>query len=615
MKIKWINNTLDRLGYTHRDRAGQVEVWYKYANQDIAKRRFPQTQYDILAQNVNANVRVCHRAIGEAIRSLPLQIVSTEMAADQITQVVDLDHPANDLFKHPNDDMTLSQILHHNSDSYLGDGNAYVTIEVMTGPNGRIELWPRDPRQVERLLVDDRPVGYKIGRGSLHTVNYKKTRIIHIRAMDVTDPLYGKPRHEAVRGEIELDNYVNRFNRAFFKNGAVFSQMFTPSKNLTAANHQQLLAAMKEDTTGEDNWYTFFINRFAGKIESPKQKHADIAFIELLTHNREKIYAAFGLPPFRGGVMQYANYANAAMQDKDFWQNTIKPIMTVLLDAYNKQLVWPYFGDDISIRANYNEIPALKGDKKDQAEVHEMYINSGALTIDEVREELGRDPLPEEEKKKQIPMGKEDESKEPTEPKEEEKKEAKPTQKEKKSLTFEVYRALRKQRRLVIERLDKHTANGEILSGLFPAEACAVAFFPTLEMNAVLFRQVLPICQGIVRLKGSEGFRAGDLGGEFDATADQIENLSRLIEIKLSQLDTDTQSLLIGVLAQADHDNWSYTLIRRHINNLFTLDRAKYYALPLIETVYSQTEAIIHNQLARVSDEFVTSKTRKEPTK
>ena len=199
---------------------------------------------------------------------------------------------------------------------------------------------------------------------------------------------YGESRVQGLRDEIALDNYVNQFNSAFFKNGAVIDLMFVPKRELSQTQHKMLLDAMKKDLQGVDRMFQMFINRFPGEITHPDVKHKDIAFEGLLRLNREKIYAGFGLPPFRGGVMEYANYANALAQDKDFWNNTIRPIINLIEMTFNQWLVRPFFADNLRLRFDMAEVPALKGDPKEQADIIQILVNTGVLTRDEARERL-----------------------------------------------------------------------------------------------------------------------------------------------------------------------------------------------------------------------------------
>ena len=571
----------------HKDRAASVEMWRTYGQQEVA-RRDPRHQYDILARQYNANVYIAIRAISDAVRSLPARVVAIEMADGRETEKAYTDHEANELIRHPNSEMTLREVIAHNVQCYLGDGNAYMTIERLTGPNPRIEIWPRDPRGVERMIEGGKPGRYKVGADTRHTIFYRADRMLHIRDFDASDPLYGKPRHEAVRDEIMLDHSVNQFNKKFFESGAALNFMFTPDKKLQGDQHDQLLEMMRADVEGEDNWFSIFINKFPGKLESTQTKHVDIAFLELLKHNREKIFGVFGLPPFRGGVMEYSNYANALAQDKDFWNNTIKPVTRVVEDAYNKQLVWPRFGEDVSLRFDYTDVPALRGDPKQQAEIHKIYFNAGVLTDDEIREDLGLAPLPESKKKRRQP----DEGP-PRDPEDEEPPGAEPTREEEQSIANTIHAQFRQQKRAVLAAIKGFTTNGALMSRFMDATAEARKLYNREQSNRELHAACLPELKTIMRTRASAGLKEHGVPGAFRAESRDAKKVLTLAKMSLNDINQDTFLVLTSIFTDCDTYKWRLGQLNRAVRQVFTSDRAQKVARPILTEMIRQVDALV----------------------
>lgn len=592
----------------HKDKLTGTETFRHWGNQRIASKRMPQAELDIKARVIDANVAIATRAISEAVRMLQYQIVSIETVNNVETKIPDMEHEANALIKHPNPDITMRELLQFNTISLLGDGNAYNTIELITGPNRRIEVWPRDPRPVTRILNPKGvPGDYQIISGSNKHI-IRRQRMIHIKDIDITDPIYGKPRHEAVRSEIHLDRVVNQFNTKFFEQGATLNAMFTPKEDMTEDQHKQLVDAYKDEAQGVDNAFGLFINRFAGLIVHPDQKHKDLSFLDLLKHNREKIFGNFGLPPFRGGVMEFANYANALIQDKDFWQNTIKPIVAVLLDGFNKQLIWPFFGDDIALSANYDDVAALKGDPKMQMEVHQGYKAMGALTLDEIREEIGRDPLPEADKEPEEDEAKTDKERE----RDDEKKGASPSKEEKDNITGIFYNVMRAQRRDILGFLQEHSVQGKLMHRVRGDERTLQACYKHAEVNGAVTRKLMPKAQAFLRIHGSGIMRRDTSGPSFKYNTKQITKAERLVKNIIYQMNNETKALLSAVLDDCDRSSWKYNELRRQVGALFSHSRAEDYSTQMLNMLSVEVIAIVHKQRSDNDKAYIDAHTKQK---
>jgi HK97 family phage portal protein len=392
------------LSQIHRDRSSHVETWATYGQGAKIAERDAITREDLRADECNSNVKVAVRAISDAIKSLPIRAKRVTIEDGKEVEEDDADSQLAAWIKEPNPEHDISELMAHATKCFLLDGNAYLTIEPNTGPFPGLETWPRDPRQVRVLITPNgQHGGYKIGLLPQDSRTYPRERVIHLRDIDPNRPFYGEGRIQGIRDEIAMDYYVNQFNSGFFKAGCLINTMFAPKRELTTVQHKQLLDQLKADLQGVDRMWSLFINKYPGELLSPEIKHKEIAFEGLLRMNREKIFSAFGLPPFRGGVMEYANYANTLSQDKDFWNNTIWPILNVYEVCFNGWLVQPCFDENSRMRFDLSDVPALKGDPKEQAEIMKLLVDAGILDVDEARERLD---LPKKKPENEQPIKK-----------------------------------------------------------------------------------------------------------------------------------------------------------------------------------------------------------------
>lgn len=539
---------------TLRDRAAQVEIRKKYGTLEWA-RRHPNTDHDIDAPKVDANVYIATRAISDAIKSLAVNITDTETIANVEREIDDNDHPANDLLRSPNPEHTWSDIIDHVVKSYLNDGNAILTIERVTGPNEHVEIWPRDPRNVD-IKTSNRL--YKFGKYTTAQRTYPRNRVIHIRDMSVGDPFWGVGRVNTIREEIMMDYFVNRFNSNFFKYGATLNLMFTPDDNLTEDQHMQILDAMSSEIGGAEKSFKIFINRYAGKFTHPEQKHKDIAFLGLLEHNREKIFGVFGLPPFRGGVMEYANYANALAQDKDFWINTIGPILKVIEDAFNKQLLWPLYGPDVRLRFDLDSVPAIKGD---QTAIEDRLLKlkkAGVVSAAYVREQLSIDEDAAPDDSTVVAPVVDDGEEEPQKD-------------EKQEVENALAKVFKAQRLQVLTKIRKLTANGSMMSVLCDPATQQRKIYDTLIAGRSLQNNLQPILRKILM---ERGVKASEGKGVFDMDHSLIESLMRRTMFHIDDAVDQNAVQLRTVLEDADRFDWSYRQLERHVRRIFSYERS-----------------------------------------
>lgn len=563
-----------------KDRLAQTNIVRRFGTGQKWAKRDPITAHDLEAPRVNANVYIATRAISDAIAGLPVMITTAEKVAGIERNVEDTEHPANMIFQAPNPEHDWVDIAKHIVKSYLNDGNALLTIESLTGPNDNKELWPQDPRFVD--ISVDRKI-YNFGVGTALSKKYKRNQVIHIRDYDTSDPYWGRGRIQSVRDEIAMDYYANRFNSAFFKNGALFGLMFTPDNNLTEDQHDEIIDAMMGDVGGVEKAFGIFINRFAGKLENPGMKHTDIAFLDLLKSNREKIFGVFGLPPFRGGVMEYANYANALAQDVDFWQNTIAPILTVIESAFNKQLLWPIYGFDVRLKFDLDSVPALKGTLTEQIANLTTLKDKGIVNEKYVREQLD---IPEDAKQENVdasPSDKDDDS------------EDKPTKEEKDAVENALFSLFKQQRVTTIANLRKMSANGRMMAVFCDPDGQATRAYKKNDSAHVMRQKILPIVNNILLERGIDTyakFRAGVFSpnGERDVIAGNTK-------LRIESIANQLVSLLSSAITDVDKYDMQQWQLEKKVKNIFSLQRAMDWSDTMLSELVPQINMAINNNM------------------
>lgn len=116
----------------------------------------------------------------------------------------------------------------------------------------------------------------------------------------------------------------------------------------------------------------------------------DLAIKELDDKSRKDILDAFGVP--EGMVDKSSNYASADVHNRQFWDMTIKPLVTTLVDAINEQL----FGESrLELRPALEELPVYQVDESRRSAALANMVNAG-VSVEAAWWSLGYADLPDD---------------------------------------------------------------------------------------------------------------------------------------------------------------------------------------------------------------------------
>lgn len=344
------------------------------------------------AERTDSNVATVLRLITGAICWLPFKVVEVvDTAGGREFEDYD-DHPIIELLENPNPYHSRSELMTHRIQSAVLAGNSFATIELKGGVPA--EIYPVQTPRVS-IKTDGRgfPRAYVIDANSPNETIVELNEMEHVRLYNVNDPFFGRSGVSPLRLQILMDYYADRHNLNFFKNNGVPGAMFTPKVPIQKEQASQIKDAWDKQNKGMEKAHGTFINPVPGDLHVYKSPLEDANFMQLYRMNREKVYSVFGIPPSVGGVYEYANYANAAIQERTYWENTIIPLLNIISEAVTRRLILPYYGKGFVLAFNLTNVKALQEDQLKKAQVDSIYVRSNILTINEVRNEMGREPV------------------------------------------------------------------------------------------------------------------------------------------------------------------------------------------------------------------------------
>lgn len=114
----------------------------------------------------------------------------------------------------------------------------------------------------------------------------------------------------------------------------------------------------------------------------------DMDFISLMNYARDRIITAFGVQPSKVGVRETASLGSGTgeSQDKDF-QKTLYGRCKIIEEQFNKVLGRHGFTEVFEYNREDTE------NKRNRADIENIRLNNGSLTINEVRAGYGEEPV------------------------------------------------------------------------------------------------------------------------------------------------------------------------------------------------------------------------------
>jgi len=337
-----------------------------------------------------------------------------------------------EFFTHPNETQTLQELLEALLTDYEALGNLY--IEVVRHPtqvndmNANVpyklyHLPARFMRIHSSLTMFVQKYGTKIryfkAYGDLRIINcetgeeadesldprLRATEVIHIKNYHVRAEPYGLPDFVPALGAIAGNIAARDYNLSFFSSYAVPAYAII-LKNIEYDDETQALIEdfFTQTFRGPENSHkTLVLQLPPSRKDEPEpdikfvalqRDVRDASFKEYRLSNRDEVYRAHGVPPMIGGVVETGNIgAGTGLAQMQIYKNSIIiPRQNLLTSRINGLLIKSTSGFHYQ-DLEFELLPPDLGEKEQLAKTHEAYLKAGVFKINEVRTELGLDPI------------------------------------------------------------------------------------------------------------------------------------------------------------------------------------------------------------------------------
>lgn len=314
-----------------------------------------------------------------------LRSLTTFRKAVEVVEV--LDHPFLDLLKNVNPFMNQFSLLELTQLHQELVGNTYWF--VLKGQNNiPSELWILEPQYVK--IVPDKKTfikHYKYERNWSKPTIYELDEIVHFKVPNPTNPYYGMSPLAAIFGPYSIGIKMDTYENSVFANSGNPSGIIEYEGVVGEHEYRRTVERLREQYAGLKKAGKLMLLEGGAKYKPIGLSPKELNFLQGRRYIKEIICNAYG--QHLGMYDKDANRANAETASYLYMRDTITPRLVRLEQKINEQLM-PMYDDALFVSFD-NCIPE---DKKYRLEETRTYIEIGFRTINELRAELGLDPVP-----------------------------------------------------------------------------------------------------------------------------------------------------------------------------------------------------------------------------
>ncbi len=341
-----------------------------------------------------ATVYACIKILAESLSKLPLKIYRED--ENGVNKAVK--HYLYKLLKlRPNPYMSASDFAKCNETQRNIYGNAYVNIEM--DEKGRIVgFWPIDASKV-RIWIDDiglfsskNHIWYEVDVGTERR-KLMPNELLHFKSGVTLDGIVGVPPLDYLRATVENAAAAGRFINNFYKQGLQVKGIVQYVGDLNSEAQKKFREKFEEMSSGLKNSHRIALMPIGYEFKPISLTMSDAQFLENTELTIRQIATAFGIKMHQLNDLSRATHTNVAEQQRQFYVDTLLPILTM----YEQEMTYKLFLDselDAGYYVKFNVDSMLRSDIKTRYEAYGIGIEKGFITPNEARALEERPPLP-----------------------------------------------------------------------------------------------------------------------------------------------------------------------------------------------------------------------------
>ena len=335
-----------------------------------------------------AAVLSCVRVLSESISSMPFNVYRRIPGGGK--EIAE-DHPLQEILAYqPNDWMTSFEWRELMQSHMLLWGNAYSLIK--PGRRGAVDqLIPLHPSRMKIVRLENGRLQYQYKEdGSPTPTLYRQDQIFHLRWLS-SDGVTGYVPTTLSQDAIGLARATELYSSSFFGNGATtgtYIETDQPFKPEALARFRQ---QWDDAHSGPAKAFKTVVmpHGFHKKNDPVNNQHS--ALVETRRFAVEECARVFRVPLHMLGELTNVRHSTVEQAAIDFVTFAIYPHARRWQFACRRDLIT----DDRSYFVEFDTTSLLAGDFAARAQYMREAFNMGALSVDEVRGQMGYNPLPD----------------------------------------------------------------------------------------------------------------------------------------------------------------------------------------------------------------------------
>jgi len=229
--------------------------------------------------------------------------------------------------------------------------------------------------------------GYRLLDQNINT-DFTTEEIIWIHYTSLRNPFEGMSALKAQLYAFNMDQYLAQQITAFYKNGAMFSNVFETEQILTQKQYDQV-ALQLQQYQGAKNAGQKFILHSGLKMAKPLTSTARDAMIdEIERMARDKMLSAHDMSAGKIGLTEHQNRSNLEVVDMGFFNEAIKPRAMLITEYFDQYLVHQY-DPALDFEFDYPHFQDRDMDIKERT----ANLAAGVTTRNEERDKMGLEPV------------------------------------------------------------------------------------------------------------------------------------------------------------------------------------------------------------------------------
>lgn len=185
-----------------------------------------------------------------------------------------------------------------------------------------------------------------------------------------------------------ITNASENSAKSFFENGMNVNGLLKVTTPLNAKQKDEIRSSWQQAYNGNGGGLAIINSNM--EYQQLQLSPEDSQLLASRKFNIEDIARFFNINPLLIGGEGKASYNSLEMLQQAFLVHTLQPYITMIENEMNRKLLKPS-ESKLTIQLETNEL--LRINKQSQASYYQTMVNSGILSINEVRKDLGFNPI------------------------------------------------------------------------------------------------------------------------------------------------------------------------------------------------------------------------------